>query len=540
MKIELNEEQERAIAGAASRVILAGPGSGKTATITEALARTVEGGTTANAIVAITFTNAAAAELTTRLQERLELETLKLRYCGTIHGYCIRELQRHRQHNIAILNEEESDEMLREVAERLRCKTGLPTIREAVAELLANDPQRIRGLAGLVAATYRREMLDSGLYSFDLVLHEGLRVIRAAQDPVALLLVDEVQDSAAIDFQIFSAIAATRRLYIGDRQQAIYGFRGGRATMDDIMDHNVVTLNRNHRSGVAICSAANALMGNGTAMKSVRGNPGAVVLTSYETDTDEALGIARRIRREVMERNVPVEEIAVLARTHRIVNGVAEQLTTLGIPVETMQPIMYPDDWEKAVATLSVFVNPESEYLCRQWLKVMYPEKASLIIREAILREENFMDSFALPDPGQQWDDILTGLARCAISIESIDLIRQTADELQDPSGATVLCALRQKQQTRPMGAGVACLTFHGAKGREWDNVYIAGLEQETIPGERKNVDEAEERRILFVGLTRARDSVTMSYCRARREQWGTRKMRPMAPSKFIDSMTNP
>lgn len=81
---------------------------------------------------------------------------------------------------------------------------------------------------------------------------------------------------------------------------------------------------------------------------------------------------------------------------------------------------------------------------------------------------------------------------------------------------------------------GVTFTTIHGAKGREWGTVFLVGFEEEAIPGTAASADVEEERRVAFVGITRARNSVYFSHAASRRATWGNRPIQPRRPSRFI------
>lgn len=541
----LNEEQEHAIAGTESSLVLAGPGSGKTRTVVSAIEREIRSKGPKN-IVAITFTNAAANELIGRL-ETIFGERQKLAYAGTIHGFCLAVVTRFLHRGATMVDEESAEDMLAESARTLRWKGHDKKLREAVEKVVRGEEPT--AIAGIVARHWHKAMRDAGLYTFDMIQHEALKALRwnELKPRFDLLVVDEIQDSSKVDFEIFEAVEATRRIYIGDPNQAIYGFRGG--SLEGILTaqtrYRTVALSTNYRSTPAICDCANKLMLK-TAKTCQATIPaslsphGSVKLTSHGSSAEEASNIANRIA-ELIEAGEDPNEIAVLGRVRRVVAPVAAVLRVKGIPTAESEPDAIPEDWHRAIATLQLWSNPTSEHLQNRWIMESFGKaKARDVTRKAALAGKPPIETIFcpdLPDPGQDWEQHLNHLNRWGLSPESIHRVKRIASEMRDPYPASVLCEIsRMSVAFRTASAeGVTCTTMHGAKGLEWNHVFLVGVEDEILPGKRGEI--AEERRILYVAITRARMSLTISYSNSRPQQWGNKNLAEAHKSRYVEEL---
>lgn len=242
MNTQLNAEQRAAVeSDAPRRLVVAGPGSGKSFTLIEAVAReAAQHG--AGGVIVITFTVAASTELVTRLEAR---GITGLGACTTLHAFCLKLL---REHGMASVNYGFSradlnipaqlgvvdDEQKEALALGIARDMGVKLSRTKLAEVLEhpewcgpvlNPPKEF-----LVAKEYRSRLKAGGLLDFDMVLEEGrrtaLELARRGEWPYRALFVDEVQDSAASDWACYEAFDCERRFYVGDDSQSIYQFRG--------------------------------------------------------------------------------------------------------------------------------------------------------------------------------------------------------------------------------------------------------------------------------------------------------------------------
>jgi DNA helicase-2/ATP-dependent DNA helicase PcrA len=315
---------------------------------------------------------------------------------------------------------------------------------------------------------------------------------------------------------------------VGDASQTIYSFAG--ATSDYLVrfgseypEARVVRLEDNYRSTAAVVTLANRLM---------RGRPGALTLhaasdagtqrgatpsiTKYVDDAAEAASIAQSIARRIAD-GTPPESIAVLYRINTQSIALESALTRFGVPVQTRADSRFFDQTEVKQA-------------------IMLLRGASISITDEPLFKSV---SDVLRGLGWRQDPPEGGGAERS-KWESMNALLGLAEEA--PAGATLPDFVRelqrrQEQQHAPTRSAVTLSTLHAAKGLEWDVVHIAGLSEGLVPIVFAQGLEAidEERRLFYVGITRARVALELS--------WAQRALTARAersPSRFLDEVRAP
>jgi DNA helicase II / ATP-dependent DNA helicase PcrA len=361
------------------------------------------------------------------------------------------------------------------------------------------------------------------------------------------LLVDEFQDATRADFQIYMVISAENRFFVGDPDQGIFGWRGGDITgimsIAESPDWETILLEGNFRSGANICAVAQRLIEHDQqrvrkATISLTDRESTVGSQSFNSDVEEAAAIATLIalRTHVVPEagvNLELNEVAVLARTNRIADNIATTLEAHRVPVRRRITAEAPEDWKLARAALRMLQARNNDAIVR-YLRLVNPTAAALNERQAELGKLDLRKQF-MSGLECTIGSVGRDLTRLRISRASIERIEKLLSDLPEPTtmGDLVLASV-QNFEYEEQGDGVTCTTIHGAKGREWDTVIIAGFEEETIPGVRfLNVEE--ERRIAYVGITRARKTLRLTWVKARRETWGRRDYRETTPSRFLE-----
>ena len=321
-----NPSQKRAIESARTKTVcIAGPGSGKTATLIERLQWCIDGGANPSGFVVITFTNAAADEIRRRLAERSHLGDC-LGYCGTLHGFCLRLLQRHGHlldfsDRITVLSEDQAEKMLERCIKEMNYRGAVKHVQEAIARgpdlaLVPASPSN----ADLVAARFFKVLRRSNLVTFDTLLHYARLLLmengRAVKEWTHLF-VDEYQDSSDLDADIYERLPVKQWFYVGDGDQGIYSFRGGSVQhLLTLANENCAfLLEDNYRSVPEICQAADRLIQHNKARHpkhthSTRTTAGEAGATCYMDARAEIQGIAQQIN-DVLDQG----DCAVLLRT---------------------------------------------------------------------------------------------------------------------------------------------------------------------------------------------------------------------------------
>ncbi len=521
---------------------IAGPGSGKTATLVSRIRRLVDSGQDPRGFVVITFTNAAANELRGRLS--LGSAGDLLGYCGTLHGYLLSLITRRGgligfSGRPTVLSEEQAQSLLDQVCREQNYKGTKEALEAEIALGPTVSPKPLligKSKARVVALDYSRRLQQGNLLTFDTILHNGLRLVRKiGHDLGTHLFVDEFQDSSLMDAAIYKALPFPFKFYVGDPDQAIYGFRGGDVGnilgLAETTECKTVLLEQNFRSDFLICQAAQKLIEHNKARSqkktvSVSARMGIVGCKGHRSPLDEASWIAARLS------DLDPEQSAVLVRTNHLVRTLSAALESRGVMVAKRESKKRPQDWKICRALVALLNDPENDLLARWYLELSRGEETARAASIKAAASGISINSFYLRIPKIELEDLPEVLAKAGIGRESTgDLSKAIADL---PPGSTigdlVLFLAQEEQAGQQVGQGVTVTTMHSAKGREWDNVFMPAFEQETIPG-TANIEE--ERRLAYVGMTRARHRLFLSWCE-HREPAFTRGFMPVTPSQFI------
>ena len=517
----LNPEQRRAAETLHGPLcILAGAGSGKTTTITRRIAIQVAGGAFApGAILAVTFTDKAAGELRARLA-RVGVEGVRTR---TFHAAALAQL--------TALSADPLGQVLPTKALLLRqIGNGLPKpFRFRPAGDLATEvewaknrrltPSTYLGALGehsppvpadvmaRVFREYERRKAAAGRVDFEDLLERAITMYD--EDATALerfrrryqaFTVDEYQDVNLLQQTLLERWLGDRDdlCVVGDDYQSIYGFTG--ATPDYLLSMRrrfpsatIVRLEANYRSSEPILALANRLVpelgGADKALRAVEPEGPAPVFQSLPSSRDEAEFVVGRARSLHDELAVPWEEMAVLYRTNARSEDFEEAFAAAGIPFQ--------------VRGGRFLERPAARRLLPRLAKSSATDLARVV--EDAARLEGFTG--LIPDGlGDQETTRQEDLARLvSLAREFDDGVRTVGAFVDD---------LRARFGSDGVGRGVHLLTYHRAKGLEFEAVFLPRLEEKELPSRQARTpgDVAEERRLLYVGITRAKRHLVLSH----------------------------
>ncbi len=508
-------------------VVLAGPGSGKTRLLTRRLAHLiVERGVPGPACLAVTFTRRATEELRQRLRALLPPGTQSCPV-HSFHSLGLAILRRHADRlglppDFRIADAAERTAALATALSLTKAKAGRLVAAVSLAKRTGAAPD-----GDVVEAMRILKRLDAEQGWLDLDDLVGLAVDLLAGDAAIAALwrerfrhicVDEFQDVDERQYRLIELLAAPdgNLCVIGDPDQAIYGFRGadaaGFAKLEaGFPSARTFRLARNYRSTGNIAAVAAGLMGKAALASRPPGEP--VILHLSQGDAEEAAFVAATIERLLGGHDLLAAgeaahplgygDFAILYRTDAQSAALREALDRAGIPFAKSSPAPITD--RPAVRALLDGLEPQ--------------EGQSIAARIAAAAERlrrDGEDASALAE-ARQW---LTALAAAdgdeALFREQAAL--STEADFHDPRAARV-----------------SLLTMHAAKGLEFPVVFVVGLEDGLMPlrfgPERDAAAEAEERRLLYVAMTRAGDRLLLS--RARRRNWRG-KLRELPPSPFL------
>ena len=532
---DLDDQQRQAAEALLGPVcLLAGAGTGKTRAITHRIAYGVASGVyPPGRVMALTFTSRAAGELRSRLRQ-LGAGGVSAR---TFHASALSQLSFFWPQVVGGTMPRLIDSkarLLAHAAETIKLKLDTATLRDTAAEIEWRKVSRLSIAQYAQAATRRslppsltvqkavdlqqayedvkdeRKQLDfeDVLLATAGMIESEPRVAQQVREQYRFFVVDEYQDVSPLQHDLLQLWLGNRNdlCVVGDASQTIYSFAG--ATPHYLLGfpaaHEnavVVRLEQNYRSTPAIVDSANRLM---------RGRPGALSLhaatnegpsrppsiTAYENDSREARAVAQSIAAEI-ESGVKPEDIAILYRINVQAAAIETALGDAGVPFLLRGGTRFFDlrEVKEAImmlkgASVSIFGEPLFKTV-------------SDVLRSLGWTQQAPETRGAVRD---RWDSLNAIMALAEEAHTSTTLKEFVAELLE-----------RQQGQHEPNRSAVTLATVHSAKGLEWESVYLVGLSEGLMPISYATTKEAieEERRLLYVGVTRARTKLALSWSEA-------------------------
>lgn len=552
------DDQQRAAAECISGpvVIYAGAGTGKTRTITHRIAHGVAHGVfEPNQILVVTFTTRAAGELRSRLIE-LGVPGVQVR---TFHSAALRQL---RYFYPQVFNKPfpalipSKAKLVGEAANACGISVGQDQIRDLAAEIEWAKVNMISPqLYAAKAAESNRRVSDSiSFESVGKVYESYLGLLDSSNsidfEDVLLLMtailtnfpevasqirrqyrhftVDEFQDVSPVQFELLSQWIGNRNdvCVVGDPAQTIYSFSGATANYLRNFDRHFENaqrfeLSHSYRSLGPIVEAANQVIGNQDSVKLIatRGDGVAVTQSIFTTDELEAANVADKIT-ELMAQGIQLRDVAVLFRANSQSALFEAELSNRGIPFTLRGSERFFERSEIKQATLAM----------RAALSLPSIGHLSSQVRE-ICTTIGWQEK--MPTFGRNAQD----------SWDSLNALVDLADDfVHSNPNASLLDFIaeidrRSEIEHAPTANAVTLASMHAAKGLEWDAVFVVGLSEGLLPITYAVTPQqlAEEQRLLYVAITRAKNSLQLSWARSRNKE--SRMERK--PSRFLESITN-
>ncbi len=556
------EQREVATALHGPVCVLAGAGTGKTRALTHRIAYGVHSGAfAAQQVLAVTFTARAAAELRARLRD-LGVPGVQAR---TFHAAALRQLQFFWPQAVGgpiPQLVEQKARLVAEAASRMRLRVDRASVRDLSAEIewskvsmltpetyLTRARETGRGTPGgldvdavarLIQA-YEDVKTDRGAMDFEdvLLLTVGILdergdVAERVRGQYRTFTVDEYQDVSALQKRLLDLWTGGRDdlCVVGDASQTIYSFTGAspQHLLDFPKEHpsaKIVRLVRDYRSTPQVVGLANGVLDRAPAsatrarvqLVSQREAGPSPSFTSYDDDVAESAGIAARIQK-LMEAGTPASEIAVLYRTNGQSEPLEQALSEAGIGylLKGGQRFFARPEVRKAVVLLRGAQRSDDG-----------STPLGAVVRDVIASAGWSAEPPAAAGAVRERWASLQALAALA------DDIAEARPEARLPDLVAEIDE-RDAAQHAPSVEGVTLASLHAAKGLEWDAVFLTGLTEGLMPISFSQDDPAaveEERRLLYVGVTRARVHLALSWARARTP--GGRGNRN--PSRFLDGL---
>jgi uncharacterized protein (TIGR00375 family) len=602
----LNEAQRQAVEAPDGPVIIvAGPGTGKTFTLTRRIARLISvQGVPADRIMAVTFTRQAADAMRRRIAAELD-PGAPMPVIGTFHGLCAKFLVDLGAGCAAIADESRRLTLVRDAiglvtgtegrrpVSTRRAATFIEACKQAPAEAVPAGPEN--GLLTKIYECYQGLLSIDGWADYDdlvfrmvEILESGDARARSLRERFTHFFVDEFQDINPAQYRLVRALAppGANLFAIGDPDQCIYGFRGSDPELMDRLRRDdpgtrVIRLTRSYRTPQPILDAAGQVMAaalpNRPGMEGAGPGPKVAVLTA-PSEKAEAVAIGRIIERRVggsgfetvnfgvMESGQEpcpgsFADFAVLFRTHARGRLIAEVLEAGGIPCQLASRRLVTDDpavaalvallrvigfggglldLEPALACLATPAGKATAAVFKNWC---YTHRLSLVqgLQQAsrlpveglsVARQRRFVASIErlkrLQEESRELplDRKIAHLVRSTNLADRLDplpeaLSRLVADCTDAGEFLTRVALAADADIYDERAERVTLLSLHAAKGLEFPVVFIAGCEDGLIPLKRPGatVDLAEERRLFYVGMTRASQALYLCAARNRGEK---------------------
>ncbi|GAA2755600.1 ATP-dependent DNA helicase UvrD2 [Actinopolymorpha rutila] len=555
------EQREAATSLSGPLCILAGAGTGKTRAITHRIAYAVlSGHWQPQTVLAVTFTTRAAGEMRGRLRE-LGVAGVQAR---TFHSAALRQARYFWPQVYGGELPPIVDSKLRFVAEaasRCRVQADLAGRRDLASEIewakvsnvRPDDYPRVAAKAGRQVAGYdaatvshvfaayeevRRDRghldLEDVLLCTAALLADSPKVAAAVRSQYRHFVVDEYQDVSPVQQTLLDLWVGDRSdvCVVGDASQTIYSFAGASPAylLDFTKRHRgatVVRLERDYRSTPQVVRVANGLLAGARGpasrhrltLRAQRPDGPEPTFTEYADEVEEAEDVARAIQR-LARQGTPLREIAVLFRVNAQSEAFEQALAERGVRYLVRGGERFFDRPEVREAIV----------LLRGAVRAAEMSGAGLVTDvHAVLAATGWTQEAPTGSGAvrERWES-LTALASLAGDL---------AEEHPDADLAAFLAVVDERvaAQHAPAADGVTLATLHAAKGLEWDAVFLAGVHEGTVPITYAETEEQveEERRLLYVGVTRAREHLAVSWSRSRTP--GGRGRR--GPSRFLASV---
>ena len=649
----LNPQQREAVLyRGPALLIIAGAGSGKTSVLTRRIAGLLRSREAwPSQILAITFTNKAAAEMRERVAQLVGNQAEGM-WISTFHSACVRILRREAENfgftkSFTIYDSADSRALLKRIIKDLDADTLGFTVSQASGKISKlknelqdvesyarganfNDPNEVMFME--IFRQYTRGLASANAFDFDDLIGQTVYLFRAFPQVAALyqrrfrhILVDEYQDTnhaqyaliqeltrpvnqgdLPLDLQGKGHLDPASLTVVGDSDQSIYAFRGAdiRNIVEferDFPTSSTILLEQNYRSTQNILDAANSVISNNFDRKdkklftTIGAGEKIVGFTGY-SGHDEAQFVADEITK-LHESGIAYKDIAVFYRTNAQTRALEDIFIRSALPYRVLGGTKFYERAEikDAMAYLITVANPLDPMALRRIMNVPkrgigpateaalqnFADNHETTLREAmrnadalglgpkvtgaIMSLARILDEVsdsAIPvgeKPGANASELLTALLERTGFIESLRASRDPQDEARAENVEELISVTKEFQKNNPDGTlldfltevslvaaaddlddtsgTVSLMTLHTAKGLEYEAVFLTGIEEDLLP-HRMSAGEpggpAEERRLFYVGITRARQRLYLSLAMTR-AQFG--EVNVAMPSRYLQEI---
>lgn len=576
---ELNTQQNEAVCfGEGPLLVLAGAGSGKTKVLTHRVGELINRGVDPSEIVLLTFTNKAAEEMKKRIA-KMGIKKISLGFAGTFHTFGVHILREFGERvgvpsNFSIFDSDDSERLMKMVIEEsgLSVKENKPGMFLGVIGKMKNDLVTWRELekttnnyflkqVSKIWAKYDERLRKNRALDFDDLLTKTVEVLEKAEvgeminERYKWILVDEYQDTNKAQFSITKILSRKNGniTAVGDASQAIYSFRGADfrnllLLQSEFPNLTTISLPKNYRSTQHILDSAYGVIHNNTSHPTIK-----LISTQEEGEKvdmfvcEDEKHEARKIVTEAEKYANMGQESAILYRTNAQSRAFEDELVRRDIGYKLVGGVRFYGRAEikDLIAYLRLTLNPEEEVARKrvehigkrkyEKYEIWRMKKGESIqsanpaeVLKEVVEEVKYLEKYDEEDDGD------------VDRLENINELLAVASQFQSIEKFLESTALAESEAKKTNSeAKITLMTIHAAKGLEFEVVFLTGLEEGLFPHTRSimsgSKDEIEEeRRLMYVAMTRARTRLFLSWSRSRMV-YGGRK--PSIPSRFLSEI---
>lgn len=612
----LNEQQKKAVLTTEGPLlVLAGAGSGKTKVLTTKIAYLIkEKGINPYNILAITFTNKAANEMKERVEMMLGDESRNIQI-STFHSFGLSIIKKNYnllglKSNFTIIDSDDSLSTIKRILKELNYdpkffnpKTIRNKISSAKNEMMNPDDfekycnSEFDNVTNEVYREYQNKLKINNSLDFDdllllpiILFRENKDVLEYYQERFKYILIDEYQDTNKVQYELTKLLSKKYNniCVVGDPDQSIYGFRGSNYKNilnfeKDYKNSKVILLEQNYRSTKRILKVSNDIIKNNTKRKekalwtdNIDGER--IVYKRCNDEKDESRFVVNNIK-ELIDKNTPLSEIAILYRTNAQSRNIEEALLKENIPYKVVGSFYFYNRKEikDLICYLKLIYNTDDDISLERIINV--PKRGiGLKTLESITVRANSENKsmFEAIDSGKEliFKNLILGIKEKQPSLsltELVDLILDKSGirkELEQEDSIESRSRLENLEEFKSITKNfedsygiisleefldeislvsdmsehqndtnvVTLMTVHSAKGLEFDNVFIIGLEENIFPHSMciTSNDIEEERRLCYVALTRAKKNLVLVNAK-KRLLYGKDNYNPV--SRFIEEI---
>lgn len=603
-------QQEAVMQTEGPLLVLAGAGTGKTKVLTHRIVHIIESGlANPQNILAVTFTNKAAREMTDRITSIIECNGLGI---GTFHSICTRMLRSHiglvvpeLTSQFTIIDQDDQIKLVKDIAikNNIDIKTHTPKILHIVisrwkdqgitVEKLADNDLRttVHRIAAFIYREYQKQMIASNIVDFgDILLYcnelliKNPDILKHYQERYKYILIDEYQDTNAVQYVWARMLASMHHniCCVGDDDQSIYSWRGAEVKNilrfeKDFPDATVIKLEQNYRSTTYILDAASSIIKNnksrhGKKLWTQQDGGNKLKVVSCWNEKEEARFIASEVEKLIAAKEYLANEVAILVRAGFQTRAFEEVFISNAIPYFIIGALRFYDRKEvrDTLAYIRICLNQSDNLALERIINVPKRSIGNISIKKIkdFAANNNIPAFAAIKEMLHQ--KILSGKTAASLAefVKLIELYNQKYEldkafdvtkELLEQSGYIKALKDENTEEARTrienineilraidefdnifdfiehsslvmdneaiendFGGSVKIMTLHAAKGLEFDLVFLPGWEEGIFPHQRA-IDEdgnnglEEERRIAYVGITRAKKQIYITYAESRR-----------------------